>query len=62
VNEGGRTRVFIYAKRKLTRGEELFYDYGLIIDDKITRKLKKEYLCLCGTKQCRGTMLKSTRD
>jgi SET domain-containing protein len=56
----GKTRVFIYSKRNLKRGEELFYDYGLIIDDKITRKLKKEYLCLCGAKTCRGTMLNST--
>jgi SET domain-containing protein len=62
VNTDGKTRVFIYAKRQLKRGEELFYDYGLIIDDKITKKLQKEYLCLCGAKNCRGTMLKSTRE
>ena len=38
-------------------GEELNYDYGLIIDEKYTKKLKAEYLCLCGAKKCRGTML-----
>ena len=53
----GQGRVFIKAKRKLKAGEELFYDYGLIIDERHTAKLKKEYACHCGSKQCRGTML-----
>ena len=53
----GQGRVFIKAKRKLKAGEELFYDYGLIIDERHTAKLKKEYACHCGSKRCRGTML-----
>jgi uncharacterized protein len=53
----GRGRVFIKAKRKLKAGEELFYDYGLIIDERHTVKLKKEYACHCGSRRCRGTML-----
>jgi len=50
-------RVFIKALRNIRAGEELNYDYGLIIDQKYTKKLKAEYLCLCGAKKCRGTML-----
>jgi uncharacterized protein len=50
-------RVFITALRTIKAGEELFYDYGLIIDAPYTAKLKKEYECRCGTKHCRGTML-----
>jgi hypothetical protein len=42
-------RVFIKALRKLKPGEELFYDYGLVIDERYTPKLKKEYECRCGS-------------
>ena len=53
--EGGR--VFIKALRNIEAGEELFYDYGLIIDAKYTPKLLAEYPCWCGAKKCRGTLL-----
>jgi SET domain-containing protein len=54
-------RVFIEALRKLKAGEELFYDYGLVIDERYTPKLKKEYECRCGSTQCRRTMLAPKR-
>ncbi|MBI5333493.1 MAG: SET domain-containing protein-lysine N-methyltransferase [Burkholderiales bacterium] len=54
-------RVFIKALRKIAAGEELFYDYGLVIDARITPKLKREYACWCGAKTCRGTMLAGRR-
>ena len=50
-------RVFIKALRSIKAGEELFYDYGLIIDAKYTPKLLAEYPCWCGAKSCRGTLL-----
>ena len=50
-------RVFIKTLRKIEPGEELFYDYGLVIDGKQTKKLRKQYECRCGAKKCRGTML-----
>lgn len=54
VDEG---RVFIRAKRNIRAGEELFYDYGLVIDKPYTAALKKQYPCWCGSKNCRGTLL-----
>lgn len=50
-------RVFIYARRTIRRGEELNYDYGLVIEDRHTAKLKAAYACRCGADVCRHTML-----
>ena len=57
--EGGR--VFIKALRDISPGEELFYDYGLVIDERLTPKLKKEFPCHCGSPNCRGTLLAPKR-
>jgi SET domain-containing protein len=54
-------RVFIKALRDIEPGEELFYDYGLVIDDRYTPKLKKQFECRCGSADCRGTMLAPKR-
>lgn len=52
-------RIFIKSLRKIKAGEELNYDYGLVIDEPLTPELKAEYPCWCGTPQCRGTLLSS---
>ncbi len=54
-------RIFIKALRDLEPGEELFYDYGLEIDERYTKKLKKQFECRCGSPGCRGTMLAPKR-
>jgi uncharacterized protein len=50
-------RIFVHALRGLQPGEELFYDYKMIPAERRTKKLEKEFACLCGTRKCRGTML-----
>ena len=54
-------RVFIKALRNIHAGEELNYDYGLMIDARHTAKLKAEYPCWCGAQTCRGTLLAPKR-
>jgi uncharacterized protein len=54
-------RIFIEALHDIAPGEELFFDYGLVIDARLTAKLKKEYACHCGSPSCRGTMLAPKR-
>ena len=36
-------RVFIVPLHDIPKGQELFYDYGLVIDDEITDELKAQY-------------------
>jgi SET domain-containing protein len=50
-------RVFIKALRNISAGEELNYDYGLIIDEPYTPTLLAEFPCWCGSQACRGTLL-----
>lgn len=50
-------RILIVALRDIKRHEELYYDYGLMLDERLTKKVKEQYKCLCGTPSCRGTML-----
>jgi len=55
--EDDEGRVFIAAKRTITQGEELLYDYRLNIDGRITKTMRAAYECRCGAPRCRGTML-----
>ena len=59
--EEKKGRVFIKALRDIAAGEELFYDYGLVLEGRHTAKIKAEYACHCGHAECRGTMLAPKR-
>jgi len=54
-------RVFIKAVRDIEPGEELNYDYGLVLEGRQTKKAKAEFACRCGSPKCRGTMLAPKR-
>lgn len=56
-----KDRVFIEAKRAIKAGQELTYDYGITLGEPHTPRMKKIWACLCGARNCTGTMLKSKR-
>ncbi|MGI4849051.1 MAG: SET domain-containing protein [Janthinobacterium lividum] len=54
-------RVYIHALRTIKRGEELNYDYGLVISERHTKTVKNNYACRCGAANCRQTLLAPKR-
>jgi SET domain-containing protein len=50
-------RVFIYALRDIQRGEELNYNYPLILEERHTAAVKRAFACRCKSPNCRKTML-----
>jgi SET domain-containing protein len=54
-----RDKVKIETIRRIKPGEELTYDYGIVLEVPHTARLKKLWKCLCGSPKCTGTLLKS---
>ena len=54
-------KVFIEAMRAIKSGEELTYNYGIVLEEAHTARVKKLWACLCGSKNCTGTMLQPKR-
>lgn len=54
-------RIFIEAIRRIRPGEELGYDYGITLEERHTPQEKKRWPCLCGARNCRGTLLAPKR-
>ncbi len=54
-------RVVIESLRALRAGEELTYDYGIVLDERLTSRLKAIWACRCCSPRCIGTMLKPKR-
>lgn len=59
--EDERGRVFIAARRTIRKDEELTYDYQLTFDGRVGKNVRAAYVCLCGARRCRGTMLARAR-
>ena len=56
-----RDKVFIEARRAIRPGEELTYNYGIVLGEPHTARLKKLWTCRCGSAKCTGTMLQPKR-
>ena len=54
-------RVLIETLRPVRNGEELTYDYGITLTERITPRLKRIWECRCGAATCIGTMLRPKR-
>ena len=61
--EGNRRldRVLIETLRPIKRGEELTYDYGITLTERLSPRLKRIWECRCGAAACIGTMLRPKR-
>ena len=56
-----RDAIFIDAMRDIVEGEELTYNYGIVLAEAHTPQMKKLWACHCGSKKCTGTMLQPKR-
>jgi len=56
-----KDRVVIETIRTVRAGEELTYDYGIDLGERLTPRLKQIWACHCGKPSCIGTMLKPKR-
>lgn len=56
-----KDKVFIEAIRDIAAGEELTYNYGIVLEERHTPKLKKLWACHCGADNCTGTLLQPKR-
>lgn len=54
-------RVFIEALRDVKKGEELNFDFSLVLEGRHTQAVKNDYACRCLAATCRGTMLAPKR-
>jgi SET domain-containing protein len=50
-------KIFIYSLRTIQPGEELAYDYAYERVEGMDEESEKLYVCRCGAKTCRGTIL-----
>jgi uncharacterized protein len=55
VDDAGR--IFIETLRAIRPGEELSYDYCIVLEEKHTPEIIAQYCCLCGARRCKGTIL-----
>jgi uncharacterized protein len=50
-------RIFIQARIDIAAGTELFIEYGLSVDEPLTKDVLSQYRCRCGALSCSTSML-----
>jgi SET domain-containing protein len=50
-------KIFIYSLKAISSGEELCYDYAYERAEGMDEESEEFYVCRCGAKNCRGTIL-----
>lgn len=53
--------IYIAALKRIRKGEELVYDYSYARDKNTTEEDEKLYVCRCGSRKCRGTILEAPK-
>ena len=56
-----RDKVYIEAIKPIKAGQELTYNYGIVLEVPHTRRMKQVWACRCGARNCTGTMLQPKR-
>ena len=49
--------IWVIALRDIGPGEELTYDYRLVVEGRMSRHERAQYACRCGARNCRGSLL-----
>lgn len=52
-----RDQVWIHTLRDIAAGEELSFNYGIVLSVPHTRRMKAIWACHCGAANCTGTLL-----
>lgn len=52
-----KDKILIEATRDIAAGEELTYNYGIVLHEPHTARVKQLWGCRCGAATCTGTML-----
>lgn len=53
-NAGFKGQIFMVAIRNINKGEEIFYDYAMVMSPNENSNSYFKMKCLCGSKNCRG--------
>jgi SET domain-containing protein len=61
IDGARQDKVMIQSIRAIKAGEELTYNYGIVLDVPHTAKMKRIWACRCGAAHCTGTLLQPKR-